>query len=325
MSFLAKDVERSALPIISIAGLRSPDARTRVAVARELRSACLDKGFFYACDHGIPAETTAAVLREARRFFALPIEQKMMVDIAKSFCNRGYEPMGKQVLESGAPPDLKEGFQIARELPEDDSRVVARVFSHGPNQWPGDLPGWRETLEAYQRTMSELAALMMRGMALSLDLPEDAFAGFCDEPIAMLRLLHYPPQPANPQPDEKGCGAHTDWGAITFLLQDDAGGLQVWDNNENVWIHAAPIPGTFVVNLGDMMARWTNDRYHSTRHRVVNMSGRDRISIPFFYDGRADFVVSCVPSCLNENETPKYDATTPAAHLAEMYRLTYLR
>lgn len=162
----------------------------------------------------------------------------------------------------------------------------------------------------------------MAGIARSLDLPDDAFAGFCEEPMAMIRLLHYPPQPANPKPNEKGAGAHTDWGALTILLQDDAGGLQVWDEREG-WLHAAPIPGTFVVNLGDLMARWTNDLYRSTKHRVVNLSGRDRISVPFFFDGCCDYVVSCVPTCLGANEIPKYPPTTPGEHLAEMYRLTY--
>jgi len=136
--------------------------------------------------------------------------------------------------------------------------------------------------------------LLMAGIALSLDLPDDAFAGFCQEPMGMIRLFHYPPQPANPKPNKKGAGAHTDWGALTILLQDDAGGLQPWDEREG-WLHAAPIPGTFVVNLGDLMARRTNDLFRSTKHRVVNL----------------------------ENERPKYPPTTPGQHLAEVYRLTY--
>jgi isopenicillin N synthase-like dioxygenase len=138
----------------------------------------------------------------------------------------------------------------------------------------------------------------------------------------MVRLVHYPPQPANALPDEKGCGAHTDWGAFTFLLQDDAGGLQVWDQSDG-WVHATPIPGTFVVNIGDMLSRWTNDRYRSTRHRVVNLSGRDRISIPFFFMGPPDYPVTCIPTCLAPGETPRYPPTTPALHIAEMIRLTF--
>jgi len=321
-SLLAADVAASALPIISIAGLRSPDPQARAAVASQIRAACCDKGFFYVTGHGVPDALMDAMLTEARRFFALPLERKMAIDVSRSSCYRGYEPMRRQTLEAGAPPDVKESFSIDRDLPLDDPWVLAQTFGCGPNLWPAGLPGWRETIEAYQREMNALSEVMVRGLALSLGVAEDAFAGFCDEASGIVRLVHYPPQPANPLPDEKGCGAHTDWGAFTFLLQDDAGGLQVWDQRAG-WINATPIPGTFVVNIGDMMARWTNDLYHSTRHRVVNVSGRDRISIPFFYMGRLDYDVVCVPSCLADGASPTYPPTTPARHLEAMARLTF--
>jgi isopenicillin N synthase-like dioxygenase len=142
--------------------------------------------------------------------------------------------------------------------------------------------------------------------------------------MATLRLLHYPPQPPNPLPNEKGCGAHTDFGGLTTLLQDDAGGLQVWDEAEG-WIAAPPLPGTYVVNLGDMIARWTNGRYRSTLHRVINRSGRERYSIPFFHGGNPDYVVSCLPGCCSEEDPPRYAPTTVAGHMREMYRRSYDR
>ena len=322
-SLLAAEVERSALPIISLAALRSPDGAARMALAREIRAACVDTGFFYVTDHGIPDTLQARVFAEARRFFALPLEAKMKIDIRESIAYRGYEPLKTQTLEPDAPPDLKEGFSIDRHQDLDDPAVVARAFGAGPNQWPDDLPGFRETIEAYQAAMIDLSRLVTRSMALSLDLAEDALDGFCDEPSAMVRLVHYPPQPGNPEPNEKGCGAHTDWGAFTFLLQDDAGGLQV-QNRDGTWLHATPIPGTFVVNVGDMLARWTNGRYQSTMHRVVNVSGRDRISVPFFFMGKLDYPVACFPSCLAAGEEAMFAPTTPAGHLQEMVRRTYL-
>jgi len=297
------------LPIISLAGLRSADPAARALVARELRAACVDTGFFYVTDHGVPDAQIAAMFAAARRFFALPLEEKMAIVTSPAAGYHGYEPIRLQTLEPGMPPDLKEGFSMD---------AVG-----GPNQWPTSLPGWRDTLEGYQRTMYALSAQLLRGLALSLDLLETALDGFKDGASGMVRLVHYPPQPANALPGEKGCGAHTDWGAFTFLLQDDAGGLQVWSQATNGWVDATPIPGTFVVNIGDMMARWTNDRYRSTRHRVVNTSGRDRISIPFFFMGPPEYEVACIPTCLEAGAAPLYPPTTPARHLAEMIRLTF--
>ena len=176
---------------------------------------------------------------------------------------------------------------------------------------------------AYLDVMLDLSARMMRGMALSLDLPEDYFAHFCTDAMANVRLLHYPPQPVQARPGQKGAGAHTDFGGLTLLRQDDVGGLQVWDQGSDGWIHADPLPGTFIVNLGDMIARWTNDRYRSTVHRVVNVSGRERYSVPFFYSGNFAHRVKCIPTCLGPGETPNYPATTVEAHMREMYRKTY--
>jgi len=315
-------VDRAALPIIDIGGLRSPHAADRRAVGEALRAACLDKGFFYIRNHGIDPALQQRLFAAAKAFFDLPLERKLAVDKAKSRANRGYEPLRRQTLEPGAPPDLKEGFYIGQELAEDHPAVLSGRFNQGPNQWP-DLPGFRPVMEAYYRAMDELAALVMRGLALSLDLPEDYFAGYCRQPLSTLRLLHYPPQPAQSAPNEKGCGAHTDFGGITLLLQDDNPGLHVWDQASGSWIHADPIPGTYVVNLGDMIARWTNDRYRSTLHRVVNISGRERYSVPFFYSGNPDHEVRCIPSCLAPGETPKYPPVTVEQHLIEMYRRTY--
>ncbi|HTV27228.1 MAG TPA: 2-oxoglutarate and iron-dependent oxygenase domain-containing protein [Xanthobacteraceae bacterium] len=319
----ARHVSGAQLPIVDVAGLSSARPQTRRKVAEQLCAACLDKGFLYIVGHGIPAGLVSDVLAEARRFFNLPLELKMSVDKALSFCNRGYEPLRGQTLEAGAPPDLKEGFYIGPELARDDPRVIAREFNQGPNQWPDDLPTFKPAMLAYFAAMLDLGERLMRGLALSLDLKEDYFAEFCKGPIATLRLLHYPPQPADASAGEKGAGAHTDFGALTFLLQDQVGGLQVWDDTAGSWIHADPITGSYIVNLGDMIARWTNDRYRSTLHRVVNASGRERYSVPFFFTGRPNQVVSCVPTCLQPGASAKYPPITIAEHMRAMYRKTY--
>jgi len=242
------------------------------------------------------------------------------LSMAQSACRHGYEPLKAQTLEAGAPPDLKEGFLAGEDLAADHPAVRNDPANIGPNQWPPQLPEFKAVMISYVQEMKSLTKTLMQGLALSLDLEETYFDDFCREPILTLRLLHYPPQPPNPAPNEKGCGAHTDWGGITVLLQDDAGGLQV-QHADGSWISAPPIAGTFVVNIGDLFARWTNNLYRSTVHRVINKSGRDRYSVPFFLDGRSDHLVSCIPTCAGEKRL--FPDTTVRGHLEEMVRRTY--
>lgn len=316
-------IDHAAIPLIDIAGLRSPRLADRQAVARELDLACSTNGFFYIRNHGIPQDLIDRIMAENERFFSQPEAYKLALDKKFSRCNRGYEPLRAQTLETGAPPDLKESFYIGTDLPEDHPMVLAGKFNKGPNQWPPDLPGFRETATAYFQALYTLGQRLMRGLALALDLPEDHFDPCVTEADAILRLLHYPPQPANPRPDEKGCGAHTDFGALTLLLQDDAGGLQVRPADTGVWTDAPPIPGTYVVNLGDMIERWTNRRYRSTLHRVINISGRERHSVPYFFTPNHDALVECLPTCLAPGERPLYEPVTVEQHMIECYQRTY--
>lgn len=313
----------SSLPLVDLSDLSSDDPAARAEVGAAIRSACEDKGFMYITGHGIDVRLCAEVLRQAALFFARPEAEKLALHMKNSPANRGYEPLRGQTLEAGAPPDLKESFYSGEDLGPGDPRVLAGKFNHGANVWPEGMAAFRAALEAYFTAMQAVGQSLMRGLALSLDLPEDHFAPFCKDPIATLRLIHYPPQPANAAPGEKGCGAHTDWGALTLLMQDAAGGLQVWDAASGVWIDAPPLPGTFIVNLGDMIARWTNDRYRSTLHRVVNLSGRARYSVPFFYSGNPDAPVVCLPGCATAADPPRYGPTTVEGHLREMYARTY--
>ncbi|MBD8094598.1 isopenicillin N synthase family oxygenase [Pseudomonas fluorescens] len=313
----------SCLPLIDIRGLRSNNLSDRMSVASELREACQRCGFFYIINHGIDPVLIRAVQEQSERFFALPDSAKMAVDKAFSLCNRGYEPLRAQTLEAGSPPDLKEGFYIGIDLKENDPRVVAGRFNQGPNQWPVGVADFRSVMEAYFAAAFEVSALLMRGLALSLDLAEDYFAPLMVDASATLRLLHYPPQPPKPQPGEKGCGAHTDFGALTLLLQDNVGGLQVKAIDSDQWIEAPPIEGSYVVNLGDMINRWTNDRYHSNVHRVINLSGRERYSVPFFFTGNMNTLVECLPTCLGSAGIAKYPPVTIEQHFMERYQASY--
>jgi len=312
------------LPLIDVQALRRGNAAERQAVAARLGRACETHGFFYITGHGIDPALVDAVFGASRAFFDLPEASKTALDKRHSPCNRGYEPLRAQTLEAGAPPDLKESFYIGAEVPADDPRVLAGRFNTGPNQWPAELPDFAPVAQAYYEAAYALGADLVRGMALSLRLPEDFFEAYLQDAAATLRLLHYPTQPAQPAPGEKGCGAHTDFGGLTLLLQDALGGLQVWDRQHQDWIDAPPVPGSFVVNIGDLFARWTNDRYVSTLHRVINRSGQRRYSVPFFFTGNPLHEVRCIPTCLAPGEAPRYPVTTVEEHQRACYRRTYV-
>lgn len=314
----ASRVADAALPVIDVSGLSSGWFADRQAVGEQLRAACVDNGFFYAANHGVPAGLIDAVFAETKSFFDRSSTEKAALDKSRSICNRGFEPLPAPTPKKGAPPDLKESFSIGPDLPLQDPRVVARRFNQGPNLWPADLPGFRPTMKAYFAAMLDLSERLMAGLALSLGLNEDHFAAYCTEPLAILRLLHYPQPPGNAAPGENDAGAHTDFGGLAVLLQDEAGGLQVQGKTADEWLQAAPIPATCVVNLGDMMARWTNGLYRSTRHRIVNVSGREQYAVPFFFDGNPDHMIECLPACLAPGDTPKYTPITVEGHLREM-------
>jgi isopenicillin N synthase-like dioxygenase len=315
----AKSLPADSLPVIDISGLRSSRREDRLAVARQLRAACLDKGFFYISNHGVPPMLAKDIFRQAAQFFALPAAAKLAIAKTGSSLPRGYQRMREQTLQQGAPPDLKEAFYAGAKR---WAGGALDPSADADKQWPAELPAFRDTLEAYFQAIAGVQLLLWRGLALSLDLDESHFAEFCRTPDLIMRLFHYPPQPAVALPDEKGCGAHTDFGGLTVLLQDDAGGLQVW-NEGHGWIHATPLPGTFIVNLGDLVARWTNDRYRSTLHRVVNMSGRERYSVAFHFNGNPDYVVSCLPTCRAPGEPEKYPPVKTSEHVAELIRRAY--
>jgi isopenicillin N synthase-like dioxygenase len=306
--------------VIPVIDLGTTDRR---ATAQEIGAACRDTGFFYVKNHGVPVALIEAQFEWARRFFALPLAEKLEIDLRKSPCNRGYEAMGGQTLDAEAPPDLKEGFYMGWHREPDHPYVRAGLANHGPNVWPRSLPGFAGQMQKYYDAMFLLGRQLSRLVALSLELEERFFERHYEEPMAILRLLHYPPHPKHAAPKQLGAGAHTDWGLITLLAQDDLGGLEV-RNAAGHWMLAQPIRGTFVVNIGDMLERWTNGVYHSTMHRVLNRSSeRDRYSVPFFFEPDYHTRIECLPMCRSASNPPRYAPCTAGEHIAQMYRKTY--
>lgn len=309
-----------SIPVIDLAGRNVP---------REIHKACRETGFFYVANHGVPQALIDAQFACAHRFFALPIGEKLALHMKNSAATAGYEPIGGQILDSQdasaekAPPDLKESFYVGMELADDHPWARKGLRSFGHNQWPSALPGFKEQMLAYQAAVRALGDRVLAALALSLELAEDFFRPYYDWPGTTLRLLRYPPHPAAAAANQLGAGAHTDWGGVTLLAQDSLGGLEV-RNVAGEWIEARPVPGTFVVNLGDLMQRWTNGVYRSNMHRVKNnSSSEDRYSIPFFYGPRPDSRIECLPTCTDAEHPPQFAPCTAAEHTYEMFRRSY--
>lgn len=309
------------IPIVDFTDAASPDLEARKAVAWEVHKAARETGFFYLSGHGVPRALTEGQLAAASRFFAQPAEQKQAVHIGKSTNMRGYDGMQGQALDEGAPPDLKESMVFGRELGPDHPLIKRGIPFEGPNQWPAGLDEFRSQVEAYTDAMAVLGRRIAATIALSLELPENYFDDGVAEPNCAVRMLHYPPHPTTAAFNQLGAGAHTDWGLLTILLQDDCGGLEV-QNLDGSWIRADPIPDTFVINLGDMVPRFTNGLYHSNVHRVLNnVSGRDRYSIATFFNPPFDYRFAVVPTCLKPGETAP-EPRSFGEHIQDMMQRT---
>jgi isopenicillin N synthase-like dioxygenase len=311
----------TAIPVVDVSGLAAADSSVQRATANEVGRACEDVGFLSVVGHGIPQPVIDGAFAAAHRFFALPVERKAVATLTDGVLNRGYDGLASQQLDpTAAAADLKEVWDVGLDLPWDHPLVVAGTPMHGPNPWPDDLPWFRPPVEAFYDAARALTERLLAGMALALGLAERAFEPFHRVPIATMRLLHYPPRPAGAPDGQLGAGAHTDWGAVTVLTQDDVGGLQVLDRDGETWIDVPPVPGAFVVNIGDLMARWTNDRYRSTVHRVVPPEGRDRYSVVFFMDLDHHAEIEVLPTCVPAGEQPRYEPTTAGEHLLAKFR-----
>ncbi|KAL3463878.1 Clavaminate synthase-like protein [Aspergillus heterothallicus] len=300
-----------------LADSSSPAAET---VVSEIRNACMTSGFFQITGHGISSELQDTVIAAAKAFFSLSTAEKMKF---AGTIGRGYEVIGAQALDPTTKPDLKEGYFIGREIP--NRSPPYRAFEH-PNVWPTSVipdSHFRDPLLAYHTALSDLALKVLTILSRGLtSLTPALLADFCNEPVASVRLLHYPPHPTAANGDDDassivGAGAHTDFGAITLLFQDGQSGLQVLDRSTQSWIAVEPNRDAYVVNVGDMLDWWTGGRYKSTVHRVVNTSGSDRYSIPFFFDGNLDFVVRPL-------DEPAAEGVTVGRHLAAKYEEIYL-
>jgi len=315
----------SEIPILDVSTLYGSDDAAIRKTAATLRGYLETIGFLYVVGHPIPRADVEAVREASKRFFALPEEQKAKLKIDKNF--RGYLAFaGSTIVTSSvatvSKPNQSESIFFMHEVDANDPKALAQKPLQGPNQWPDEdlLPGFRATIENYVAEMSTLGRKMVGAIALSLGLPADSLDRHFEDPTTFLRLLHYPTQPA--EEGLFGSAPHTDYGFITLLAQDNVGGLEV-KNKAGEWVAAPPVPDSFVMNVGDILARWSNDQFVSTPHRVINRSGRERYSQPFFFDPSMEETIEALPVCVPAGAKPKYEPVLYGDYLMERIDKNY--
>jgi isopenicillin N synthase-like dioxygenase len=298
-----------SLSVVDVSALRdepldAPSARVEETVAA-LRRAASDVGFLYVTGHGVPAARIEALESVARDFFALPSAAKLGYYIGRSKNHRGYVPPGEEVFYSQTK-DTKEAFDLSRDLPDLDYGPAGRLL--GPNVWPREVAEFRAVVTAYYDEVFALGRALLRGFALALDLPASYFDGYLQKPPSQLRLIHY--QPAEPGTASMGIGAHTDYECLT-ILHATAPGLEVI-NGAGQWVKAPPIPGAFVVNIGDLLEVWSNGVFVSTSHRVLPVAA-PRYSFPLFFT--VDYETRVEPLPHLSTEGTRYSPLVSGEHL----------
>lgn len=311
------------IPVVNVASAYDGSQKAVDALAGELTGTLEDIGFAYISGHDVPMGLIDGLRSEARAFFARPMEEKQAIAINR--WHRGYmAPNSSLIVTSSvakvAKPNQSESVLIMHELPDDDPDVIAGKPLQGPNQWPAGQPALRQAALAYMSALEDLGRRIVRLIARGLGVSDTYFDHHFEQPTTFLRLLHYPPQPK--EEGLFGSAPHTDYGFITLLAQDDRGGLEVRGHDGN-WIAAPPIDGTFVLNVGDILSRWTNGRLASTPHRVINLSGKDRYSQPFFFDPSMECTVAPLEECLAPGEDPQFPPVRYGDYLMERIDKNY--
>jgi len=321
-----KRVPLKNLPVIDVSPIvlgASPDDRRRVG--REIREACVNIGFFYLTGHGIPVEELDEMVAWGHRFWALPLEERMKLQKTPESRGVGFIPSGGSAPGADTAVDTREVYSMSREVMEGEPEEGRHAA--GRTRWPAEnlLPGFKASMQAHIAKRMALTRQLLQGFALSLELREDYFEDSHHFTGCNLVYNYYPSTDrSSVERTRWGISPHTDYGTLTLLWQDNLGGLEV-RNAAGDWIAAPPMPGAFVVNIGDLFARWTNDLYSSNLHRAVNYSGGARISVPFFVYPRGNFEIECLATCQSPERPARYEkvrADTYVMALLEQSRRT---
>jgi isopenicillin N synthase-like dioxygenase len=314
-----------AIPVLDVGPAFGGEPGALEAVAARVRDASERVGFFYVAGHGVSQPLIDDAFTASREFHALPLADKLALKLNQN--NIGYLPVNESIqrastVHKATRPNFNESFFISHDRGADHPDVVAGTPLRGANQWPALHARMRATMVRYFKTMEAFGERMLPLLDRALDMPAGFFAPFfADEAHVNLRFLHYPPQEID-DPEQFGQGPHTDNSFITFLAREDTPGLAV-RLPSGEWLSPPIIPGTFLVNLGNVMKRWSNDRFLSTPHGVVNDSGRDRYSIAFFYSPTITRTITCLPSCTTTTNPPRYEPAIYGDLVKAFYSANY--
>lgn len=326
-SLAVKNVEEATrdIPVIDFSSAFSGHPGGLEAVAHQVKRASESVGFFYLAGHGVPDAVVDAAFAASRELHALSDREKQRLTLNQN--NIGYLPVnqsiqGASTIHKATRPNYNESFFISHDRPADHPDVMAGTPLRGPNQWPEGHGRMRAAMVTYFKALEGVGERMLPVLARALGMPAEHFAPFfADEAHINLRFLHYPPQDVADD-EQFGQGPHTDNSFITILARTEVPGLAV-RLPSGEWLAPPLIPGTFLVNLGNMMKRWSNDRFLSTPHAVLNESGADRYSIAFFYSPNIGTRIECLPSCTGPDDPPRYPPAVYGDLVLEFYNANY--
>ncbi len=312
------------IPVIDFAPFREGNASTRNEIASLIYRACHEIGFMYLKHPGIDSDKVGETFKQSRKFFNLPLSEKNKLAWSDELSNRGYVGVGRERLNDSKPGDLKEAYNIGKEI--DPTRLNTAQPSLYYNRWLERDDRFRDTMLDFFSACNNVAIEISGAMAIALSLPESFFVRKHERQDNTLRLLHYPPLEQTPSPGQLRAGEHSDYGSFTLLFQDTVGGLEV-RNARGEWIEAPFIPETVIVNTGDLMERWTNHVFCSTKHRVripqELRAKQSRYSIAFFCHPDRDTEISCLETCQSVERPPLYPPITAGDYLLSRLQATY--
>jgi isopenicillin N synthase-like dioxygenase len=311
---LLKAAETESFPVIDLGDYLRGIPGALEAEARQLRYALENIGFLIVVNHGVDAALVDGIAEQAGRFHAMPLGEKLKLETKQGAGSgfTGYLPSGEYVIKTSElndnnKADLNAAFFMDRERAADDPEVLAGKLFRAPNKWPVHLPGFREFLLRYWSALEGFSRRLLPVFAVALDLRPDFFEKAFEDAQCVLRLSHFPPVPY--QENQFGLAPHTDANFFTVLPQSNVEGLYIRPQGRD-WLKAPRVPGSFIINSGDMCRRWTNDRFLSTAHLAVNLTERDRYSTPFFYTPHIDYPIACLPTCRSASNPAKYPPIT---------------